>query len=103
MYCIHKRIGFLNFFSNFYQKTIDKAKRMCYNKGAKGQREREIDKKSIVYERFLWTVSLYTVKSEKWRATPVHSFEDPINFIACCRAGHEIARISCTAAGSEQG
>ena len=73
---------------------------MCYNKGAKGQREREIDKKSIVYERFLWTVSLYTVKSEKWRATPVHSFEDPINFIACRRAGHEIARISCTAAGS---
>ena len=103
MYCIHKRIGFLIFFSNFYQKTIDKPKNMCYNKGAKGQREREVDKKSIVYERFLWTVSLYTVKSEKWRATPVHSFEDPINFIACRRAGHEIARISCTAAGSEQG
>ena len=37
-------LGFENFLVIFIKKTVDKAKKMCYNKGAKGQREGEVGK-----------------------------------------------------------
>ena len=42
----------LIFFSTFYQKSIDKQKKLCYNKDAKGQREREVGKNRPCNERY---------------------------------------------------
>ena len=44
MYYLQINYRDLIFFSTFYQKSIDKQKKLCYNEDAKGQREREVGK-----------------------------------------------------------
>ena len=61
----------------------------------KNQKNDEEDERNKRGKRFSLDAEI-----TKRRKTPMQNYDEPFHFIACRYAGHEIARISCIAAGS---